>query len=101
MAESAEKRDEEARFMAEFDEGFAVRHAAALREINRRIGLDYFGVDCDETPDGKLLIFEVDSCMIVHAIDPVEVFPYKQAQMRKLFDAFTAMLGHALQRAPT
>ena len=101
MAESAEKRDEEARFMAEFDEGFAVRHAAALREINRRIGLDYFGVDCAETPDGKLLIFEVDSCMIVHAIDPVEVFPYKQPQMRKLFDAFTAMLSHALQRAPT
>ncbi|NCN23651.1 MAG: RimK family alpha-L-glutamate ligase, partial [Gallionella sp.] len=50
---------------------------------------------------GKLLIFEVDSCMIVHAIDPVEVFPYKQPQMRKLFDAFTAMLSHAMQRAPS
>ena len=95
MAESAEKRAEEARFMADFDTGFAVRHAAAFKVINERIGLDYLGIDCAETRDGKLLIFEVDSCMIVHAIDPVDVFPYKQPQMRKVFDAFYRMLAHA------
>lgn len=100
MAESADKRDEEARFMQGFDEGFAVRHATALREIFERVGLDYLGVDCAETAEGKLLVFEVDSCMIVHAIDPVAVFPYKQPQMQKLFDGFTQMLGHAMQRAP-
>jgi len=92
MAESAAKRDEEARFMAGFDAGFSVRHAAALQMIFERAGLDYLGIDCAETADGKLLIFEIDSCMIVHAIDPVEVFPYKQPQMRKLFDAFEQML---------
>lgn len=95
MAESAEKRAEEAKFMADFDTDFAVRHAEAFREINERIGLDYLGIDCAETRDGKLLIFEVDSCMIVHAIDSVDIFQYKLPQMRKVFDAFYRMLAHA------
>ena len=98
MTESAEKRAEEARVMAAFDTGFAAKHSDALRGINERIGLDYLGIDCGETTDGKLLIFEVDSCMIVHALDPVEMFPYKQTQMRKLFAAFRQMLLNATQR---
>jgi glutathione synthase/RimK-type ligase-like ATP-grasp enzyme len=98
MAESAEKRAEEAAVMAAFDTGFAAKHAEALRSIYEHIGLDYLGIDCGETPDGKLLIFEVDSCMIVHALDPVELFPYKQPQMRKVFAAFRQMLLNAMQR---
>ncbi len=97
MAESAWKRDEEARFMADFDSDFALRHEAAFRSINERVGLDYLGIDCAETRDGTLLIFEVDSCMIVHALDPIDVFPYKQPQMHKLFDAFYQLLVNAVQ----
>lgn len=97
MAESPEKRAEEAHFMASFDEGFAIRHAAAFRAINERMGLDYLGIDCGETSDdGDLLVFEVDSNMIVHAIDPVDVFPYKQPQMHKVFAAFRQMLADAI-----
>lgn len=99
MTESAEKRAEEERFMASFDYDFAIRHAAAFRGITQRLGLDYVGIDCAETPDGKLLIFEADSDMIVHAMDPVDLFPYKVPQMRKLFTAFRTMLGNAAQRA--
>jgi len=98
MAESPEKRAEEERFMAGFDEGFAHRHAEAFRAIHERMGLDYLGIDCGETPDGSLLIFEVDSNMIIHAIDPVDVFPYKQPQMRKVFAAFREMLVNAMKR---
>ncbi len=92
MTDSAEKRAEEARFMTRFDDDFASRHAAAFRAIHERMGLDYLGIDCGETPTGVLLIFEVDSNMIVHAMDPVDLFPYKQPQMRKVFDAFRTML---------
>ena len=98
MAECPEKRDEEARFMASFDDDFAHRHATAFRAITERLGLDYVGIDCAETLDGELLIFEVDSDMIVHAMDPVDLFPYKQPQMRKLFDAFRALLAKAAMR---
>lgn len=100
MSESAEKRAEEAQVMDRFDETFALRHAGALKEIGERVGLDYVGLDCAETRDGKLLIFEVDSCMIVHAIDPVDVFPYKQGQMRKVFGAFRQLLLNAVTRGP-
>ena len=92
MTESAEKRAEEARFMARFDDEFASRHAAAFHAIHERMGLDYLGIDCGETATGELLIFEVDSNMIVHAMDAVEVFPYKQPQMQKVFAAFRTML---------
>jgi hypothetical protein len=93
MAESAEKRAEEARFMAAFDEGFAARHATALAAIAERVGLDYVAIDCGETRDGRLLVFEVDVAMIVHAMDPPDLYPYKAPQMRKVFAAFRAMLG--------
>ena len=95
MLESADKRAEEARFMAGFDRDFATRHQAALAAIADRIGLDYVTMDCAETPDGRLLVFEAGNGMIVHAMDPPELFPYKPPQMRKVFGAFEAMLRDA------
>ncbi len=98
MTESAEKRAEEARFMADFDEDFARRHGAALAAVHQRFGLDYLVIDCAEDADGRLLIFEVDTGGVVHALDPVELFPYKQAQMRKVFAAFRELLAGAMKR---
>ncbi len=88
MTKSAEKRAEEAAFMRGFDGGFAVRHAAAFRSLCDKVGLDYFGIDCAETRDGKLLLFEADMAMIVHALDPEPDFTYKKPVMRDLFEAF-------------
>ena len=98
MRDSAPKRADEARFMAEFDQDFARRHALAFEALAERVGLDYFGIDCGETPDGELLIFEADVAMIVHAMDPPDLFPYKGPQMRKVFDAFRTMLQRAAKR---
>lgn len=95
MTESAEKRAEEAAFMAAFDDDFARRHAAAFSELQARIGLDYFAIDCAEAPDGRLLLFEADVAMIVHDMDPPDLFPYKKLQMAKVFSAFHAMLAAA------
>jgi len=92
MAESSAKRDEEAAAMAGFDQAFAMRHAAAFVEMTARLGLDYYAIDCAETPEGDLLLFEADVSMIVHALDPVDLYPYKRPQMAKIFEAFAAML---------
>ena len=92
MALSAANRAEEARFLLVFDETFGARHTRALAEMAARIGLDYVLIDCAETRDGKLLVFEADHCAIVHDMDPVNVYPYKPGAMRKLFAAFAAML---------
>ncbi|MHC2626724.1 glutathione synthase/RimK-type ligase-like ATP-grasp enzyme [Bradyrhizobium huanghuaihaiense] len=93
MAFSEEKRAEEAVFMQDFDHAFAARHKNALDEMSRRVGLDYFIVDCAENQDGELLVFEADNTAVVHNMDPPAVFPYKPPQMRKIFAAFTAMLS--------
>ncbi len=98
MTESAEKREEEARFMSTFDKKFAVRHQIALQTIYERFGLDYLVIDCAETTSGQLLVFEVDSSAVVHAMDSVDMFPYKQPQMQKIFSAFRAMLVSAMAR---
>ena len=92
MAESEAKRAEEAAAMAGFAEGFAARHAGALKALHERLGLDYFAIDCAELADGRLLLFEADVSMIVHALDPEAVYPYKQPQMRRLFEAFEGLL---------
>ncbi len=95
MIQDGEKRAEEARAMEEFDTGFAQRHRTAFREIYERFGLPYLGIDCGETPDGQLLLFEADAAMVIHSMDPPEIFPYKQGQMRRVFDAFYSMLERA------
>jgi hypothetical protein len=98
MIESAEKRAAEAQAMAAFDDGFARRHSAAFDTLHERLGLDYYSIDCAETHDGRLLLFEADAAAIIHLMDPPELFPYKQPQMHKVFAAFDAMLHSRADR---
>jgi len=98
MAESQERRAEEAAWMARFDDDFAARHARAFDALHRHLGLDYFAIDCAELPDGRLLLFEADVAMIVHSMDPVGTFPYKKAAMSKLFLAFERALQQRVNR---
>jgi len=93
--ENSAKRDEEAAAMRDFDAGFAARHQAAFEVLTQTFPLNYFGMDCAETKDGRLLIFEVDTGMIVHAMDPVDMFPYKQETMNNVFAAFREMIYQA------
>lgn len=92
MAESEAKRAEEASFMAHFESDFALKHQKAFSMIAERLGLDYLVIDCGETTEGKLLIFEADNLGFVHAMDPVAIYPYKAPQMQKVFNAFYSML---------
>jgi hypothetical protein len=97
MADPA-NRQAEAEMMATFDEGFAARHAAAFEALTAAFGLDYFGIDCAETQDGRLVVFEADVAMIVHAMDSAELYPYKKPAMEKLFAAFVAAMSPSAQR---
>ncbi|CAG9192997.1 RimK family alpha-L-glutamate ligase [Paraburkholderia tropica] len=110
MLAHPERRDEEARFMATFDADFAQRHRDALSTVAKLTGLDYVGLDCAETADGRLVIFEIATAMVVHDMDDPQAFPYKPARMQRFFDAFCAMVvrkattkrehdDHTLQRA--
>ena len=77
---------------------FAARHAEAFADLTRAFGLEYYGIDCAETRDGRLVVFEADVGMIVHAMDPAETYPYKKPAMAKIFDAFVGALGTAAEQ---
>ncbi|MFM0721451.1 RimK family alpha-L-glutamate ligase [Paraburkholderia strydomiana] len=95
MLAHPDRRDEEARLMASFDAEFALRHREAFHSIAKLTGLDYVGFDCAETSDGRLLIFEIATGMVVHDMDDPDIFPYKAPQIRRVADAFHDMLRRA------
>ncbi len=105
MYEDAHKRDEEAQFMTQFA-GFSLHHRAALEAISARMGLDYVCFDGAETQDGRLLIFEIDHVMVVHAMDLPTLFPYKAEPIKRIQTAFRQMVldrlaSHSAHRSPT
>ena len=91
MYEHAGRRAEEAGFMERFD-AFAQRHRAALQAVYQRTQLDYLFIDCAQSPDGELLVFEVDHSMVVHAMDSEQLFPHKQVHMFKVKQAVLRQL---------
>jgi len=92
MEASTGKRMDEEHFISTFDVGFALRHAAALAAIATCLGLEYVGIDCAELPDGRLIVFEADISLVVHDLDPPEIYPYKSRPMQTIFVAFYEML---------
>ncbi|CAB3798653.1 hypothetical protein LMG28614_04813 [Paraburkholderia ultramafica] len=99
MTTHPDRREEEAQLMASFDTDFAVRHREAFRHVAELTGLDYVGFDCAETSDGRLLIFEIATGMVVHDMDDQSIFPYKAPQIRRVADAFHDMLRRAAANA--
>jgi tetratricopeptide (TPR) repeat protein len=98
MANQPWMRLEEAAFLANPAAVFNAAHYQALRVMRKRIGLDYFGIDCGLDPDGTLVVFEVNASMLVHD-DNVE-FAYKDRFVRAIKAAFNAMLGNRAGRDP-
>ena len=91
MANQAWMQQEEAAFLNDPAGVFNAGHYQALRAIQQRIGLEYFGIDCGLDTNGKLLVFEVNASMLVH--DDNREFPYKDPAVRRIKAAFDAMLA--------
>jgi len=54
---------EERTQLASFDRDLVPRLRPLFREISRRLGLDFFGVDCSIDNDGQVLLFEASAAM--------------------------------------
>jgi tetratricopeptide (TPR) repeat protein len=91
MAENAWMRAEEHAFMRDMATVFDGVRAAGLREIAREIPLDYFGIDCSIAADGRVLLFEASSAMIVHLRDPVDLYPYKAQYVPRVVTALARL----------
>ena len=92
MSRHAWKRAEEERFMTDMSEALGPCAMRALGEVGRRLDLDYVGLDCAVLPDGRLLVFEVETGMIVHDNDPADLFPYKKTFIPRVFAAVEGMI---------
>lgn len=75
-------------WMQRFEQDFLPRHEATLHEIERRLGLDLFGLDCSLLPDGRLLLFEANASMSLVKVVRPAFMPFAQ----KVHDAIEELL---------
>lgn len=96
-AEPWMKREEEA-FLANYRDIFPGALGEAVQEVAVRLALDYAGMDCSITPDGRLVVFEANAGMLVHLRDRIEDYPYKHRYVPRIRDAVSQLvisrIGH-------
>lgn len=90
MADHAWMRREEQAFLHDPASVFDPSHYRVLREIQQRIGLEYFGIDCGLDACENLVVFEANASMLVH--EQNEDFPYKAPFVLRIKSAFDGML---------
>jgi len=92
MAENEWMRNEEAAFLADLSAAFPPAADATLLALAKAVDLEYFGIDCAIDRNGNVLVFEADPAMLVHASDPIALYPYKHKYIPRIFLAVEAML---------
>jgi hypothetical protein len=63
MAQLQERQEEETRALETFDSTIAPLIQPVVSEIQQRLQLEYFGIDCNITAEGKILLFEANATM--------------------------------------
>ena len=87
--------DEERATFTRFDRDWRGHLEPVFREMGARLGLDYFGVDCNIGESGKVLMFEANPCMNILA---------NTSRSPNIWDEPIAQIKEALERrlaAPT
>ncbi len=92
MAQQTWMMAEEEAFLADPHSAFPGPLTGAVAAIARRLDLDYGGMDCAVTPDGRILVFEANACMLLHLDDSPELFPYKHRYVPRIVQAIGAMV---------
>ncbi len=93
MEEEAWMRDEEKAFLADAGAVFPPPLAAAVAAVARRLDLDYGGMDCALTRDGRVLVFEANACMLLSLPDGGEEgAPYKRRAAEAIRGAIARMV---------
>jgi hypothetical protein len=87
MANNADFRAEERRFLDDMPAVLGDRAMTALSRIQAMLGLDYAGIDFALTDDGSVLLFEANATMVINPPDPSPMWDYRR---RALTDALFA-----------
>jgi glutathione synthase/RimK-type ligase-like ATP-grasp enzyme len=92
MAESAEYRAEEAKFLENMPRVLGPRAMAALAEIQNMLGLDYAGIDFGLSPAGDILVFEANATMTVLPPEHDPRWDYRRPAVQRVEAAVRKML---------
>ncbi len=84
-------QEEEKRFLADPGTVFGPAAMAALAEIRRIVGLEFFGIDCAVDGGGRVVVFEVNATMLIHGHN--RALPYKDPHVARIKQAFDALLA--------
>ena len=89
-------QEEEAKFLNDPHSVLSPAHYAALHQIQAKVGLEFFGIDCAIDRSDRLVIFEVNASMLVHLRN--ESFPYKTEAVVRIKTAFWDLLRERATR---
>ena len=93
MTQRPERLAEELRFLEDPKAAIGAEAMAAVAAIGGRLDLDYCGVDFSVLPDGSVLVFEANATMLVHPEEADGPLAPKNPYVRRILDAFEAMIA--------
>jgi hypothetical protein len=92
MADRADHREEDAKFLADMPGVLGPKAVAALEQIQATLGLDYGGVDFGLSRHGEVLLFEANATMIVLQPDEDARWDYRRPAVECIHAAVHRML---------
>jgi len=92
MAERADHRAEEARFLENMASVLGAKAMTALEGLQAAIGLDYAGVDFGLNARGEVLVFEANATMVVEQPNDDPKWDYRRVAVDRIHRAVRAML---------
>jgi glutamate/tyrosine decarboxylase-like PLP-dependent enzyme len=92
MADNAERRAEDAAFLADMRGVLGARAMAALEGIQQTLGLDYGGIDFALNGEGEVLVFESNATMAVFAPEEDARWDYRRPAVENILRAIRKML---------
>jgi glutathione synthase/RimK-type ligase-like ATP-grasp enzyme len=92
MADRADHREEEARYLADMHATLGARGVAALEHIAATLNLDYGGVDFGRDAAGNILLYEANATMAVFPPPPDEHFAYRRVPVDNVITAIRALI---------
>jgi glutamate/tyrosine decarboxylase-like PLP-dependent enzyme len=92
MADHPEHRAADAAFLDNMPAVLGPCAMAALAEIQRRLGLDYAGIDFGLSARGEVLLFEANATMVVNPPEPAGMWAYRRPAVERIFGAVRNML---------
>jgi tetratricopeptide (TPR) repeat protein len=99
MRAHPEAQEEERAYLAEFGQRLGPLRLAAVREMARRLGLDFFGIDGALLADGRLLVFEANPSMRAMFAEAREGFDYLLPGIGRVSTAFADLVLRRAGRA--